>query len=137
MIRVDPGAQQTDAFQESRKTVTIVFADLIGSTSLHERLDAESTRRLMDRYYRALRGAVETHGGTVVKLMGDGVMAAFGVPHVAEDDAIRAVRLLTARLADAIVEGRGEAAKSGVADMEAAMAGEAAPAGIEGQKETA
>jgi predicted amidophosphoribosyltransferase len=51
---------------EARKVVTIVFADLIGSTSLHERLDAESTRRLMDRYYRALRAAVESHGGTVV-----------------------------------------------------------------------
>ena len=77
---------------EARKVVTIIFADLIGSTSLHERLDAESVTRLMERYYRTMRGAVETHGGTVVKLMGDGVMAAFGVPRVAEDDAIRAVR---------------------------------------------
>ena len=58
-------------------------------------------------------------------------------PIPGNDDAIRAVRLLTARLADAIVEGRGEAAKSGVADMEAAMAAEAAPAALEGQKETA
>jgi small subunit ribosomal protein S2 len=58
-------------------------------------------------------------------------------PIPGNDDAIRAVRLLTARLADAIVEGRGEAAKSGVADMEAAMAAEAAPAAIEAQKETA
>jgi len=71
--------------------VTIVFADPIGSTSLHERLDAESARGLMDRYYRALHAAVEAHGGTVVKLLGDGVMAAFGVPRVAEDDAMRAV----------------------------------------------
>ena len=50
------------------------------------------SRRFMERYYRAMRGAVEAHGGTVVKLLGDGVMAAFGVPRVAEDDAIRAVR---------------------------------------------
>ena len=83
-----PDAQQAEA----RKVVTIIFADLIGSTSLHERLDAESVTRLMERYYRAMRGAVEAHGGTVVKLMGDGVMAAFGVRRVAEDDAIRAVR---------------------------------------------
>jgi class 3 adenylate cyclase len=76
----------------ARKVVTIVFADLVGSTALHERLDAESARRLMDRYYRALHAAVEAHGGTVVKLLGDGVMAAFGVPRVGEDDAIRAVR---------------------------------------------
>ncbi|MGH7553848.1 MAG: adenylate/guanylate cyclase domain-containing protein, partial [Longimicrobiales bacterium] len=72
--------------------MTIVFADLIGSTGLHERLDAESARHVMDRYYRVLHEVVEAHGGTVVKLLGDGVMAAFGVPRVAEDDAIRAVR---------------------------------------------
>ena len=83
---------RTTGTADARKVVTIVFADLIGSTSLHERLDAESVTRLMDRYYATLRGAVEAHGGTVVKLLGDGVMAAFGVPRVAEDDAIRAVR---------------------------------------------
>jgi len=76
----------------ARKVVTIVFADLIGSTSLHERIDAESTRRVMERYYAAMRTPVEAHGGTIVQLLGDGVMCAFGVPHVAEDDAIRAVR---------------------------------------------
>jgi class 3 adenylate cyclase len=76
--------------------VTIVFADLIGSTALHERLDAESVRRVMDQYHEALRRAVEAHGGTVVKLLGDGVMAAFGVPRVAADDAIRAVRAAVA-----------------------------------------
>src|SRR5262245_9944526 len=76
----------------ARKIVTVVFADLIGSTALHERLDAESVRSLMGRYYGALHAAVEAHGGTVVKLLGDGVMAAFGLPHVAEDDAMRAVR---------------------------------------------
>jgi len=76
----------------ARKVVTIVFADLRGSTSLQERLDAESSRRLMDRYYAALRAVVLAHRGSVVKLLGDGVMAAFGVPHLAEDDALRAVR---------------------------------------------
>ena len=49
----------------ARKVVTIVFADLVGSTALHERLDAESARALMDRYYRALRAVVEAHGGRV------------------------------------------------------------------------
>ncbi len=80
----------------ARKVVTIVFADLIGSTSLHERLDPESVSRVMDRYYRAVRGPVDAHGGTVVQLLGDGVMCAFGVPRVAEDDAIRAVRAAVA-----------------------------------------
>src|SRR5215831_13130988 len=80
----------------ARKVVTIVFADLVGSTALHERLDAESAGALMDRYYRALRAVVEAHGGKVVKLLGDGVMAAFGLPRVAEDDALRAVRAAVA-----------------------------------------
>jgi len=82
---------RTSADGGARKIVTIVFADLVGSTTLHERLDAESAQRVMERYYDALRSAVEAHGGTVVKLLGDGVMAAFGLRQVAEDDALRAV----------------------------------------------
>src|SRR5215510_14766809 len=76
----------------ARKVITIVFADLMGSTSLHERLDPESVSRVMERYHSAVRGRIEAHGGTVVQLLGDGVMCAFGVPRIAEDDAIRAVR---------------------------------------------
>src|SRR5262245_31383353 len=76
----------------ARKVVTIVFADLIGSTALHERLDAEAVRQFMEGYYAAMRGAVEAHGGRVTQVMGDGVKAVFGAPRVAEDDAIRAVR---------------------------------------------
>jgi len=76
----------------SRKIVTIVFADLVGSTALHERLDPESVRRFMESYYGAMRGAVEAHGGRVTQVMGDGVKAVFGAPRVAEDDALRAVR---------------------------------------------
>ncbi|HEY2775371.1 MAG TPA: adenylate/guanylate cyclase domain-containing protein [Candidatus Binatia bacterium] len=85
-------APQSDA----RKIVTILFADLAGSTALHERLDPESVRSFMESYYAAMRAAIDAHGGTLVKLLGDGVMAAFGVPHVAEDDAIRAVHAGTA-----------------------------------------
>jgi class 3 adenylate cyclase/tetratricopeptide (TPR) repeat protein len=78
--------------QEARKTVTILFCDLVGSTSLGERLDSESLREVMDRYFAAMRGAIERHGGTVEKFIGDAVMAAFGLPRVHEDDALRAVR---------------------------------------------
>lgn len=81
---------------DSRKIVTIVFADLVGSTALHERLEPESARRFMESYYAAMRGAVESQGGTVTQLLGDGVKAVFGIPRVAEDDAIRAVRAAAA-----------------------------------------
>ena len=70
----------------------ILFADLQGSTGLQERMDPESVRALMGRYYAAMRATVEAHGGKVVKFVGDGAMAVFGVPEVAEDDALRAVR---------------------------------------------
>ena len=75
-----------------RKTVTVVFADLVDSTALQERLDSEAVRRVMARFYDVVRGAIEAHEGQVVKFTGDGVMAVFGRPVVREDDALRAVR---------------------------------------------
>ena len=77
---------------EVRKVVTVVFCDVIGSTSLGERLDPESLRGLMSRYFDVARAALERHGGTVEKFIGDAVMAVFGVPVAHEDDALRAVR---------------------------------------------
>src|SRR5262245_36916123 len=76
----------------TRKVISIIFADLMGSTALQERLDPELVNRVMDAYYRAVRGPVEAAGGVVVQLLGDGVLCAFGIPRVAEDDALRAVR---------------------------------------------
>ena len=81
-----------EAGQEVRKTLTVLFADLVGFTSLGERLDQESLRRVMDRFYEEMRGAVHAHGGTVAKFIGDAVMAVWGTPVVREDDALRAVR---------------------------------------------
>jgi class 3 adenylate cyclase/tetratricopeptide (TPR) repeat protein len=78
--------------RETRKTVTIVFSDVTGSTELGERLDPETTRRVMGRYYDAMAVAIERHGGTVEKYIGDAVMAVFGIPTLHEDDALRAVR---------------------------------------------
>jgi class 3 adenylate cyclase/tetratricopeptide (TPR) repeat protein len=63
-----------------------------GSTGMGERVDAESVRDLMFRYFHEMRGAIERHGGTVEKFIGDAVMAVFGVPIAHEDDALRAVR---------------------------------------------
>jgi class 3 adenylate cyclase/tetratricopeptide (TPR) repeat protein len=77
---------------ELRKTVTVVFADVTGSTRLGERLDPESFRHLMGRYFEEMRVVIERHGGTVAKFIGDAVMAVFGVPELHEDDALRAVR---------------------------------------------
>jgi class 3 adenylate cyclase/tetratricopeptide (TPR) repeat protein len=78
--------------QEVRKTVTIVFSDLEGSTALGERLDSEALREVMSRYFDEMRGALELHGGTIEKYIGDAIMAVFGLPAVREDDALRAVR---------------------------------------------
>jgi len=75
-----------------RKVVTVIFCDVTGSTSLGERLDPEAMRRLMAGYFATARAAIERHGGTVEKFIGDAVMAVFGVPVVHEDDALRAVR---------------------------------------------
>jgi class 3 adenylate cyclase/tetratricopeptide (TPR) repeat protein len=75
-----------------RKTVTVLFCDLAGSTELGERLDPEALRTLMGRWYAAMRDPVERHGGTVEKFVGDAVLAVFGVPQLHEDDALRAVR---------------------------------------------
>jgi class 3 adenylate cyclase len=78
--------------RQVRKTVTVVFSDVTGSTSLAERLDPESLRNVMSRYFELARNVLERHGGTVEKFIGDAVMAVFGVPVVHEDDALRAVR---------------------------------------------
>jgi class 3 adenylate cyclase/tetratricopeptide (TPR) repeat protein len=78
--------------RESRKRVTVLFCDVTGSTALGERIDPESLRNVMARYFETAKEAIERHGGTVEKFIGDAVMAVFGVPVVHEDDALRAVR---------------------------------------------
>ncbi len=80
----------------TRKTVTVVFCDVTGSTGLGERLDPESLSRVMARYFDAMRAVLERHGGAVQKFIGDAVMAVFGIPVVHEDDALRAVRAAAA-----------------------------------------
>jgi class 3 adenylate cyclase/tetratricopeptide (TPR) repeat protein len=75
-----------------RKTVTVVFCDLVGSTALGERLDPEALHAVIGRYGAAMRRVIEAHGGRVEKFIGDAVMGVFGVPVLHEDDALRAVR---------------------------------------------
>jgi class 3 adenylate cyclase/tetratricopeptide (TPR) repeat protein len=87
-----PLAAPSTAAREQRKTVTVLFCDVTGSTELGERLDPEALRALLARYFERMRTIVERHGGTVEKFIGDAVMAVFGVPVVHEDDALRALR---------------------------------------------
>jgi class 3 adenylate cyclase/tetratricopeptide (TPR) repeat protein len=85
-LSVEPSARET------RKTVTIVFADIAGSTQLGERHDPEVLRGVLRRHFAVMREVLERHGGTVEKFIGDAVMAVFGIPTLHEDDALRAVR---------------------------------------------
>jgi class 3 adenylate cyclase/tetratricopeptide (TPR) repeat protein len=75
-----------------RKTVTVVFCDVTGSTALGESTDPEALQALLARYFERMKGIVEAHGGSVEKFIGDAVMAVFGVPVAHEDDALRACR---------------------------------------------
>ena len=72
--------------------MTVLQCDVTGSTALGERLDPESLRAALARYFEAAKAVIERHGGTVEKFIGDAVLAVFGVPVVHEDDALRAVR---------------------------------------------
>ncbi|MGZ4128753.1 MAG: AAA family ATPase [Actinomycetota bacterium] len=75
-----------------RKTVTILFCDLKGSTPLGEKLDPESLREVLALYFNEMRSVLKRHGGKVEKYIGDAIVAVFGLPRAHEDDALRAVR---------------------------------------------
>src|SRR5919204_2156468 len=81
-----------EAAEPFRKTVTVLFSDVVGSTSLGEQLDPEALTQVMTEYFDAMRPIVESHGGTLAKFLGDAVLAVFGIPTLHEDDALRALR---------------------------------------------
>ena len=87
-----PLAAPAAARREERKRVSVLFCDLVGFTSRAEQLDIEDVRGVLAPYYARLRAALERHGGTVEKFIGDAVMALFGAPTAHEDDPERAVR---------------------------------------------
>src|SRR5512132_3487619 len=74
-----------------RPTVTLVTSDLKGSTALGERLDPEALREVLNRYFAVMRAIFESHGGRIEKIIGDAIVAVFGLPEPADDDALRAV----------------------------------------------
>ena len=90
------GVPAAAAAREERKTVTVLFCDIVGSTELGERLDPESVRNVLGRFFEMAQAVVERHGGSVEKFIGDAVMAVFGVPVLHEDDALRAVQAAAA-----------------------------------------
>src|SRR5919198_315142 len=84
--------EPTSAAAAERRLVSVLFADLVGFTTLSEGRDAEDVRELLSRYFEAARTLIERYGGTVEKFIGDAVMAVWGTPTATEDDAERAVR---------------------------------------------
>ncbi len=74
-----------------RRLVTVVTSDLKGSTGLGERLDPESLREVLTRYFDDMRAVLEAHGGTIEKIIGDAIIAVFGLPSASDDAPIRAV----------------------------------------------
>ena len=80
------------ATSEQRKLVTILFADTVSSTAMFQHIDPEDVLEIMDGALRLYTDLVGQHGGTVARLMGDGMLAFFGAPIGREDDPVRAVR---------------------------------------------
>ena len=117
-----------------RRLVSVMFADLVGFTSLSESRDAEDVRELLSRYFELARDLVDRYGGTVEKFIGDAVMAVWGTPTTTEDDAERAVRAALDLVAsvpelDAVLQARagvltGEAAVTIGAEGEGMVAGD-------------
>ena len=77
---------------EERKVLTVIFCDLKGSTALGETLDPESLSEVLELYFKSMTRVLERHGGSIQKFIGDAIVAAFGIPLLHEDDALRAVR---------------------------------------------
>ncbi|CAN5582938.1 adenylate/guanylate cyclase domain-containing protein [soil metagenome] len=127
-----PGTTAAPAVAE-RRLVSVLFADLVGFTTIAESRDPEQVRELLDGYFQAMREIVARYGGAVEKFSGDAVMAVWGAPTAHEDDAERAVRAAL-EMVEAV---HGLGAASGIAELDrraAVLSGESAvTVGAEGQ----
>jgi class 3 adenylate cyclase/tetratricopeptide (TPR) repeat protein len=104
-----------------RRFVSVLFVDLVGFTPFAEERDAEVVRETLDQYFGIARLAVERHGGTIEKFIGDAVMAVWGTPTAHEDDAERAVRAAMELLDGSRGLGEGIEARAGIVTGEAAV----------------
>lgn len=117
----DPASAARTAAVAERRLVSVLFADLVGFTSLAEGRDPEAVRELLSRYFEQAAEVIGRHGGSVEKFIGDAVMAVWGAPTAHEDDAERAVRAAL-ELVDAVgALGPGLEARAGVMTGEAAV----------------
>src|SRR5438445_8480931 len=89
---VAPAPARAAAGSSERRSVTVLFADIAGSTSIAERMDPEDWTALVGEAFKRMTGTIERYDGTIARLMGDGVLAFFGAPVAHEDDPERAVR---------------------------------------------
>ncbi|OKO89138.1 hypothetical protein AC629_07295 [Bradyrhizobium sp. NAS80.1] len=90
--RPAPGSKSSPRDEAERRQVTVMFADLVGSTALSTRIDPEDLREVISAYQKCVAETVPHFGGFVARYVGDGVLVYFGYPHAHEDDAERAVR---------------------------------------------
>src|SRR3974390_2905423 len=136
-LRADVPASQSEptppkgpAVSAERRPITVLFCDLVGSTSLASKLDAEDWRNLVNAYLDEASGAVTGLGGHVLKRLGDGLMALFGYPQAQENDAERAVRAALA-IQRAIAEINARNAQFGAPELVARIGIESGPAVVD------
>src|ERR1700722_9990019 len=113
-----PPSPKGPAFSAERRPIAVMFCDLVGSTSMAAKLDAEDWRTLVNTYLDEASAAVTSLGGHVLKKLGDGLMALFGYPHAQENDAERAVRAALA-IQRALVEINARNARKGAPELSA------------------
>ncbi len=124
------GTEALHAVTPERRVVSILFADLVGFTTLAEGRDPEETRELLSRYFDLATDVVDRYGGTIEKFIGDAVMAVWGAPTAHEDDAERAVRAGLELVGSVRVIDPGIQARAGILTGEAAVTPGATNQGI-------
>src|SRR3984885_13562041 len=129
-----PPSVGASSYGAERRPITVLFCDLVGSTSLAAKLDAEDWRNLVNAYLDEASAAVTGLGGHVLKKLGEGLMALFGSPHARENDAERAVRAALA-IQRALSDLNARNAASGAPELSARVGIESGPVVVEASGE--